>query len=57
VINPHVEGGAIDTTYGTNSFLPGAKYGDVFTFVPMIFNNATFPKQAGNPIPFSLYKA
>eukprot|EP00038_Savillea_parva_P012295 m.203644 g.203644 ORF g.203644 m.203644 type:complete len:497 (+) comp22187_c0_seq1:145-1635(+) len=36
VVNPHVEGGTLDTTYGTNSLLQGAVPGDTLSFFPFI---------------------
>lgn len=45
VINPHVEGGALDTTYATNSLLSGARNGDNLTFVPLVLNNQTAPSR------------
>lgn len=36
VINPHVEGGDLDTTYGTNSVLSSAIPSDPLTFLPFV---------------------
>ena len=45
VINPHVEPGLRDTTYGTNSLLMGAQPGDRLAFVAMVGAADPPPKQ------------
>lgn len=43
VINPHVESGALDSTYGTNSVLESAVPGDSLSFFPFILDGAAHP--------------